>query len=131
MEGYLLLKYLFLIIGVASSIVTIWSNIRAYKRNQYDPIVFRFRKRHEWKPIFIISYLGSLMPLWYFSYFAKLYGYLYVYGVYLLSTVCLTITIFNFKYYNKCRRKRILIETISLDVLTVLLVIWGYQVFLK
>ncbi|MDF2614831.1 MAG: hypothetical protein K0S71_2617 [Clostridia bacterium] len=130
MEGYFLLKYFFLIIGFASTLITIWSDIRAYQRNEYDPIAFRLRKGYEWKPIIIVSYFGSLMPLWYFSFFAKSSVYLYAYIVYLLSSINLTKTILNFKCYHKVKRKRILIEIISCGALTVLAVIWGYQVLL-
>lgn len=77
----------------------------------------------------MIAYFGSLIPLFYFTHFNKSDVYLSIYVVGLVFIVGLLKTILNFKCYSVIKRKRIIIETIIIDVLFVLLIIYGYKIF--
>jgi len=124
-----MLKYILIAIGFISSMINVLEDIRAYHRGEYDPIGFRLRQGYEWKPILIIANFGTWPPIFYFTYFNKSYVYAYIYVICLLFIPSLYRTILNFKCYSRIKRKRILIETAIMDVLFVLLVIYGYKMF--
>jgi hypothetical protein len=116
---------IYYVIGLISSAEIVWTNISAYLRNEYDPILFRFRKGYELKVIDIIAYFGSLLPL-----FSLKIPYRYIYLLIVYSVIFLTMTILNLKCYISTKRKRILIETMTFDLIWIITALLIYKMLL-
>jgi hypothetical protein len=56
-------SYLF-IIGIISVTSIITFNISGFRKNEYNPKIFRVRQGSEWRTREFIAYFGFIMPMW-------------------------------------------------------------------
>lgn len=129
-----MLKYIIFVIGIISCIIGSWSDISAYLRKEYDPIIFREKREYEDSIPKLIEYCGGILIPTIYLYCSGLYysGFnLYVYGYFCIILVfhLLIKTILNLKCYSKTKKKRIVIETVIYDLLVSFIIICPVMFF--
>ena len=106
-------------INILSTVVWIGIEIDSFIKGTYNPSVFYSGSKHN-----TILNVLQIVPL---CFIAQIHLRLIFMALSLLI-IAILITILNIKSFMKVKRKRIIIETLILDIITIFLVICVYEI---
>ena len=119
----MLINIILFTIGLASVFINIWFEVRAFQKDEYNPGIFRLRQGYEYKPMMLIAYFGTIIPI----FFIKSIICKGAYAICILGIICTFTNIINMKCFIKTGEKRIIIETLGFDFFIIILLIFVYR----